>query len=276
MNARTITTIMVKDLKEVRHNTGAILPAVVVPFLFMVALPLAIILLPTRIESFAQQMFNSPNGFAQIRQYVAPFLGNQLAGLTGPQAWIKLTTGYMFAPFLLMMPLMLSTIIGAESFVGEKERKTLEALLYTPASDGELLMGKVLASIVPAVGLAWLTFLVYGVTVNLASLPVMRRIWFPEVSWWPLMLWLTPAIATLGMAATVLISVKASTFMEAYQLSGSLVVLVLALLAGQVSGVLSLNVGMTMLVGLVVWGLDAVLIRFGVKIFARASLLSRL
>ncbi|MCL4560205.1 MAG: ABC transporter permease subunit [Chloroflexi bacterium] len=50
---------------------------------------------------------------------------------------------------------MLSTIIGAVSFVGEKERKTLEALIYTPARDSELFLGKVLAGVVPSVALAW-------------------------------------------------------------------------------------------------------------------------
>ena len=33
--------------------------------------------------------------------------------------------GYLFAPMFLIMPLMLSSIIAAESFAGERERKTL-------------------------------------------------------------------------------------------------------------------------------------------------------
>jgi ABC-2 type transport system permease protein len=276
MNARIILTIMKKDLKEVRQNKGALIPAVIVPLVFMVLFPAVIILVPTRIESVAQQMFTSPEGFAKIQQYLAPFLGEQIAGLSGPAAWIKLTTGYYLAPFLMIMPLMLSTIIGAESFVGEKERKTLEALLYTPASDAELFMGKLLASCLPAVGLAWIGFLIYAITVNLAALPVMGGIWFPLPNWWPLMLWLTPAIATLGMAISVLISVKANTFMEAYQLSGSLVVLVVALIAGQIAGVLVLNVGVTLLLGAGLWIIDAVLIRYSVRIFSRTSLISRL
>src|SRR5512147_748327 len=99
MDARTILTILKKDLKEVRENKGALVPAIIVPLIFMVLLPLGVILLPTRIESFSRQLFASPEGFAKIQQFVAPFLGDQLAGLSMPQAWIKLTTGYMFAPF---------------------------------------------------------------------------------------------------------------------------------------------------------------------------------
>lgn len=275
MNLRSIRTLMVKDLKEVRQNKGAWIPAVVVPLIFMILLPGAVILVPTQIPAAAQALA-APNGIGQLLGYAAPFMGDRLAGLSSGQAWIVLITGYMLAPFLLIMPLMLSTIIGAESFVGEKERKTLEALIYTPTRDSELFLGKMLASILPAILLAWISFILYGIVVNLAAWPVMGRIWFPTVTWWPLMLWLAPAVATLGMAVTVLISIRAKTFMEAYQMSGALVILVLALLAGQVSGILFLSVGVSLAVGAVIWLVDGILIWFGVRTFARASLISRI
>ena len=275
MNLRSIRTLMVKDLKEVRQNKGAWIPAVVVPLIFMVLLPGAVILVPTQIPAAAQALA-APNGLGQMLGYVTPFMGDRLAGLNSDQAWVVLITGYMLAPFLLIMPLMLSTIIGAESFVGEKERKTLEALIYTPTRDSELFLGKMLASILPAIVLAWISFILYGIVTNLAAWPVMGRIWFPTATWWPLMLWLTPAIATLGMGVTVLISIRAKTFMEAYQMSGSLVILVLILLAGQVSGILFLSVGVSLAVGAVIWVVDGILIWFGVHTFARANLISRI
>jgi ABC-2 type transport system permease protein len=205
-----------------------------------------------------------------------PALSSQLAGLNGNQMWVVLMTGYVLSPMFLILPLMFSTIIGAESFVGEKERKTLEALLYTPATDGELFTGKLLAAVIPAIGIAWLSFLIYTVIVNVASWPIMGRVWFPLPAWWPLMLWLTPAIATLGMAVTVLISSRVKTFMEAYQISASLVILVLVLLAGQITGVLYLSTGVTLLVGLAVWSLDAVCIWFSIRNFSRTSLLTQI
>ena len=39
---------------------------------------------------------------------------------------------YLFAPMYLIVPMMVSAVIAADSFVGERERKTLEALLHTP------------------------------------------------------------------------------------------------------------------------------------------------
>src|SRR5258708_30471468 len=106
---------------------------------------------------------------------------------------------------LLLLPLMFSSIAGADSFVGERERKTLEALLYTPASDGELFLGKVIGSGVPALLLTWLSFAVYAIVENTAGWYIMHRVSFPPAAWWPLMLWVAPALPTLGMAAAVLI-----------------------------------------------------------------------
>jgi ABC-type Na+ efflux pump permease subunit len=197
-----------------------------------------------------------------------------LEGLDAVQSAIVMGLGYLFAPMFLIFPLMFSTVIAAESFAGERERKTLEALLYTPATDGELFMGKVLAAFIPALLLTWGSFVGYAVVVNTAAWPLFGRIWFPLASWWPLMFWIAPALAVLGISATVLISIRNQTFMGAYQLSGSLVVLVLALVFGQIAGVLYLSVGIGLLVGLVVWLAAAGLTAAAVRSFRRSQLLS--
>ncbi|MBI4494429.1 MAG: ABC transporter permease subunit [Chloroflexi bacterium] len=275
MNWRTVRTLAAKDLKEVRQNRSAWIPAIVVPLLFVVVLPLAIIVAPSA-AGLPGEVLLPRQGPAGMPNPLPPALMAEVAGLDDMQAWVVLMAGYLLAPFFLVVPLMFASIVGADSFVGEKERKTLEALLYTPASDRELLVGKVLASVTPAVALAWLCFLAYGLVVNVASGPIMGRVWFPPPAWWPLMLWVAPAVATLGMAATVLISARVSTFMEAYQLSGSLVVLVVGLVLGQVAGLLLLNVETTLALGLALWLVDAALLWFGVRTFTRSELIARI
>lgn len=271
MNVRTLWTIALKDLKEVRQNRAAWIPALVVPLIFVVVLPLGVTLAPHFLQSTSP--LTAPSGPVGMMRERIPVLAAELAGLDELQTWVVLMTGYFFAPFILIFPLMFSTIVGSESFAGERERKTIEALLYTPASDGELFLGKMLAAFVPAVALTWVSFLVYGVVVNGAGWSVMGRIWFPPLSWWPLMLWVTPAVAVLGVATTVLISARVRTFMEAYQMSASLVVLVLALVAGQVTGVLYLSLPAVLAVGLAFWLVDGVLIGLGIRTFRREALL---
>jgi ABC-type Na+ efflux pump permease subunit len=205
-----------------------------------------------------------------------PTVADIFSGLNLEQMFVLYMTAFMLAPLFLIMPLMFASVVGADSFVGERERKTLEALLYSPATDMELFLGKVLAAVIPAIGLSWLTYLVYIIVVNVASYGLFNRIWFPLPTWWPMMFWLTPAFALLGISATVLISSRVKTFMEAYQLSGSLVVLVLALVVGQATGVLYLGSGMVMLVGTLVWIIDAILIRMSIRRFKRSMLIAKL
>jgi hypothetical protein len=73
-----------------------------------------------------------------------------------------------------------------------------------------------------------------------------------------------------------LISLKVNTFMEAYQMSASLVVLVLAMMAGQMTGVLYFDIVTGLVLGAVVWLITALLIWIAVKRFRRTQLISRL
>lgn len=273
MNWRAVGALARKDLKEVRLNKVAWIPAALVPMVIVVLLPLAFILAPT-LFSPSQATSASAAGVQTLLNLVPQSTVRELNGLNDAQRWVVFSTGFVSAPMILLLPLMFSSIAGADSFVGERERKTLEALLYTPATDGELFLGKVIASVVPALLLTWLSFAIYAVVVNAAGWHIMQRIWFPTAAWWPLMLWVAPAIATLGMAAAVLISSRVNTFMEAYQLTGSLVIIVLALVIAQASGVLSLSVGVTFLVGLAFWAVDAVLVWLSVRLFSRGAIKS--
>lgn len=273
MNWRTIFTIARKDIKEATQNRSVWLPLLIVPLIFVVIMPLGMILGISTVRGSEANPLNDPD-FVMFIERMPEFLSETISGMDQAQSGIVLLIGYLFAPFFLIMPLMFSTVIAAESFAGERERKTIEALLYTPATDTELFLGKVLAAFSPAVLITWGGFIVYGIVVNAAAYPVMNRIWFPLPSWYPLILWVSPAISLLGVAATVLISAKVQTFMGAYQSSGSLVLLVLALLAGQATGILYLSVLTGILIGLVLLIVDGVLMMYAIRTFNRSALLA--
>ncbi len=61
--------------------------------------------------------------------------------------------GDRLIPFLLMVvgffPISVSLVIALESFVGEKERRSIEPLLSSPLSDLQLYVGKLLAVMLP-------------------------------------------------------------------------------------------------------------------------------
>jgi ABC-type Na+ efflux pump permease subunit len=268
MNSRILRALAEKDLREVRKNRIAILGAVVLTVIFSLGFPLFF----TQIS-----LITGPDEDPSMEE-VIPLIPGEIQGviegLEPRQVPVVLFLGYLFAPLFLIIPLMIASVIASEAFVGEKERKTLEALLYTPATDLELFVGKVLASLIPALLFAWANFAIYSVVVNVAGWPVMHRIWFPTNVWWPLIFWVAPAMALLGVAVTVLISSKVHTFMEAYQASGALVILVVILLVGQIAGLIFLSPLVSLVVGGALFALDAILIRVGVGLFSRDELMA--
>ncbi|MFZ5858605.1 MAG: ABC transporter permease subunit [Chloroflexota bacterium] len=274
MNWRSIWAIAQKDLKEVRQNKIAWGPAVVVPLIFAILMPILFTVLPQVIP--VEDVERELGDIDVLLRNMPPSLAVIFDGKSLEQMFVIYMAGFMLAPLFLIMPLMFSTVVGSDSFVGERERKTMEALLYAPTSDMELFLGKTLASVIPAILLSWMSYLAYIIVVNIASYPLFGRIWFPLATWWPLMFWLTPALAVLGISATVLISSRVKTFMEAYQMSASLVVLVLGLVIGQVTGVLFLGVGTVLLIGLFVWLVDVLLIYLSVSRFNRSALIAKL
>ncbi len=271
-NWRAIRAIMRKDLKQVTHNTMVWLPIALVPLIMMVILPLILVMLPT----FVPPDELSNDDLSMLFDMLPPNLSQPLLGLSPEQQWVTLSANYMFAPMFLIVPLMVASVLGGDSFVGEKERRTLEGLLYTPLTDAELFVAKLLAALMPALVVTLVCFLLYGVSVNVGGYRTMGGIFFPASTWWPLVFWLAPGVSVAGLGIIVLVSSKAKTFMAAQQTASLLVLPIMFLMVGQVSGLFFLSVGLLLGVGALVWLIGFWLIWIGSKTFSRGELIARL
>lgn len=271
MNWRKIRIIAWKDILEVRQNKSVVVSIVLVPVIILVILPLVMLLASGSAGS--AEAFTSDPDLQMMFERIPASISAAMQGMNEMQIGIVMLLGYLFAPMFLIMPLMSSASISAESFAGEKERKTMEALLYSAATDTELFIGKSLAAFVPSVLIAWIGFVLYVLVLNIGGWPIFGEIWFPLPSWYPLVFWVTPAFSALGIAATVLISARVQTFMAAYQTSGSLVIFVLALLVGQAAGVVYLSVWVGLVLGFVIWVAAGILFFMGIQQFNRKNLL---
>ena len=82
-------------------------------------------------------------------------------------------------PFLLLVvgffPMSFSLVIALETFVGEKERKSLEPLLATPLTNVQLYVGKMMAAVIPPLLASYI-----GITVYLVGLAVTARWYAPR------------------------------------------------------------------------------------------------
>lgn len=272
MNTRAITAIVRKDLKVAMQNKGVVLPIIILPLILFIIFPW--------IMAYAPQMAavsGAPvNNVDVLLERMPDGLLDELDGYNEEQQMVVFSLVYMLAPMFLIMPLMVSSVFAADSFAGEKERKTLEALLYTPTTDRDLFISKLAGAWVTAVSVALLSFVVYAVMVNAAGWHSIGHIFFPNAMWIALVLWVTPGVAALGLVVMVFVSVRAQGFQDAYQTGGLVVLPVVALTIGQISGVMYFSLAVVLLVGLIVWIIDAVLLWFASKSFRRGELMTRL
>ena len=271
LNRRAIRAVAARDLIIVRRSKNVLLPIILVPLLLLVIIPGAIGFLGSSmdvggdIEDLERFLTMMPEPMkAQFEQY------------TENQTMVVFLLVYTFAPMFLILPMMTASSIAAGSFAGEKERKTMEALLYTPTTDLELVIGKMLSAWIPAILVTLVGFVLYSVVVNVSAWQTMGRIFFPNAMWVVLILWLAPASAGLGLGTMVLVSSKVNTYQDAYQLGSMVVLPVILLVLGQVGGVIYLNVTFVLAAGLLLWIVDATILWFAVKTFRRSEIIARL
>ena len=96
---------------------------------------------------------------------------------------VVLVLGYLLSPLLLVIPLMVSAVLAADAFAGEKERRTLEGLLHLPIADRDLFLAKVLGAYVPAVVITLAGAVLYAIICNLVAWPVIERPFLPFTQW---------------------------------------------------------------------------------------------
>jgi ABC-type Na+ efflux pump permease subunit len=172
---------------------------------------------------------------------------------------------------------MASSVIASDSFAGEKERKTIEGLLATPISDGELMLGKILVSFIPSVAVTLLAFMGYCISVDVMSLRLFDgKLLLPNTNWILLILFLAPTIALTAIGLTVTISSRVRGFREAQQISILLILPILGLLFAQASGAIIIGPAMILILTIILLILNAIIFKIGLKLFQREEILTRI
>lgn len=117
----------------------------------------------------------------------------------------------------MIIPIMASSVMAASSFVGEKEKHTLETLLYSPLSQGQLFQSKILAGFSVGMMISFSSFAAMLLVMELESFFLTGNLLLPAASWLVIMLLIAPAISLIAIAVTVRSSAEAQTIEEAQQ-----------------------------------------------------------
>jgi ABC-2 type transport system permease protein len=255
-----IRAVVARDVRAIGRSKAVVIPMLAVPFLLLVVLPFAI--------GLAASLRSGPNLGSFLASIPEP-LARELGERPEAEQLVLLVNGYLLAPLFLIVPLMVSAVLAADAFAGEKERRTLEALLHLPISDRDLFFAKLLTAFLPAMAVSWLGFLAFAIVSNGVAWPVMHRVFVPTQLWAVVIFWVAPAVAALGLGVMVRVSARAKTSQEANQLGGAVILPLIVLAVGQSTGLLLVEVPVALAIGAVVWGIAIWLIARGAKKFTR-------
>jgi len=250
---RSEKALIYKDINEITSSKRVILPMTIVPIILIVIMPLALFI-------GASFIGNDSSMITKMAPLIKK-LPSEYAAYSPAQLLIKVMIKFMFPSYFLIIPIMCSGVIGASSFVGEKEHKTIESLFYTPISMEQLLSAKILGVFLPSYVVTLISFVVFGVICNIGGFMYFGGLIFPDIEWLIIIFWVSPAINLLSLIFTVMVSAKSETFQEAQQVSGILVLPVILVLVGQMTGLLLLSNLSMFIAGGVILLLDYILIK---------------
>lgn len=176
-------------------------------------------------------------------------------------------------PFVVLVigffPLSFTLVVALESFVGEKERGTIEPLLSSPIEDRQMYLGKLLVGIATPLVFSYASIGIYLMLVS------RRPVEFPTAYMLTLIFLLTFAHAVLMVSSAIVISVQATTIRAANLLASFVVVPVAFLLQGETVLIFWGNEDVLWFAIIGVTLLASLLVRLGLSHFRREYLLGR-
>ncbi len=265
MNLTRVRAIVAKEVLEIRKNPLLLVTIFLPPILFLL-LPLAIL---AAAGSTAGSVRIPPDQLARMRS-ISP----ALADISGIE-FLQLLILQQFLTFFLMMPLLIPVSIAAYSIIGEKELKSLEPLLATPVRTAELLLGKGIAAVVPAILTTWVTYVLFliGARLIVTSDVVYARLFDPM--WLLAMILLAPLFALFAVNLGIIVSSRVNDVRVAQQMVGIIVLPVVLLGVGQTTGLVLLN-SLTFIAGAFAMLLiDAAVLYIGARLFQRETILTQ-
>jgi ABC-2 type transport system permease protein len=266
-----IRTIIRKEWAEVFKRRLVVMVMLIVPLVFTI-LPLVML-----------GVMNNPD--LSLSSSATPEMMAQSGGMPGDitQVCVNMSGGecmqvMMMVQFLLMfmmMPLLIPITIAAYSIVGEKTTRSLEPLLATPISTLELLLGKCLAAVIPAIGVTWVSFAIFNLGLIILKISPVVRGYILSPTWLLGILVLGPILAVIAVNFAIYISSRVTDPRAAEQISGVLIVPFMGVIFAQLAGIITINIQF-MLIAIGVCALIAVgMMYLGTLIFDRENILTK-
>lgn len=251
-----------KDIRAITANRRLFSALLIVPLVMTVLLPTVLICVIAFAPLESEEL-----------QSLATLLPANLPTAELRETVVDLVFNSMLPLFFLMIPIMAASVMAASSFVGEKEKRTLETLLYCPMSLRQIFYAKILAAFLLSMAVSLLSFVAMLFVVEAESFFLMEHLILPNINWIVLLLLVSPAVSLLAITLIVQGSAKAQTVEEAQQRGVFLVLPVILLAAAQFSGHLLLSIWIFLIFGILCAAAAIWMMRRSYKHFTYETLL---
>jgi len=222
--------IIKKDLRSMVFNKRLFPVLIIVPLVFTIVLP-TIFIISIHFTTDEMSEFQSLLDMMPVSKQLD----------TTSRTLIALILNYIMPIFFTMIPIMAASVMAASSFVGEKEKRTLETLLYCPLPLSKIFQSKVWASFFLSMLVSFASFLVMLIVIEIGTFLTTGSILLPDISWIVVMLVVSPAVSLVTITLIVGGSAKAQTVEESQQRSVFLIIPLMLLIVGQFTGIILIN-----------------------------------
>lgn len=268
MNPTRVRIVVRTELKQLAQAKDFWLPMVILGGLFFVVIPTILFLTITRIGDV--------EAVSRVSRAVEVLPEGAQAAIPDVSASGRTSFAlavFLLAPVAIVVPLTISTAVGAASLVGERERGTGEFLAHSPASAREIYLGKVIASIVPGYLTTFVGFGAYSLIVNLLVGPEVGGWFFPTRQWWVMVLWVLPPFLVLTLSIVLRLSARVRSTAAAQQASGLVTLPLIGIAYGQATGSLLGAANLGWYLGGLAWVIALLSLSRGMRTVKRARLL---
>ena len=268
MNWNRTLTVARSDLRQLRQSPDFWIPMLALAAFFFVVVPVVLLFAITHIGNVP-----TVQKVASTLDLLPQRARASIQGFSAGDRTSYALAVYLFAPLAVIVPMTISTAIGANILVGEREKGTGEFLAHSPASEREIYLGKIIASLLPGYLTTLVGFSIYSVAVNLIVGPRVGGWFFPTADWWVLMLWVVPPFLALTLSVVLRLSARVKSAAAAQQASAVVTLPLIILSYAQSSGALFGAGSSGLLLGAIAWALAAYGLMTGSRAVTRARLL---
>jgi ABC-type Na+ efflux pump permease subunit len=165
--------------------------------------------------------------------------------------------------------------IASYSVVGEKIEKSLEPLLATPLTDGEILLGKAIAALLPALVVMYAGAAVFMVGVDAVTFGKLGYNYFPNWTFAFLLLVLVPLAVVMSVLYSVIVSSRANDVRSANSYSILIFLPLMAIYFASEIRIITLDITGFLIIAGVLSAVDIALYFIGTKAFQREEILTK-